>query len=142
MNVLAPVSSIMTRKVIAVNPDDSLAMVKAIFDQNNIHHIPVVRHNQLLGLISKQDFDHYFRGLSTNFEARFVNATLLEVHKAKDIMVEKLAKLESTDRIDVALEIFALNRFHALPVVDDGELVGIITTHDIIKTLAGEKTAA
>jgi CBS domain-containing protein len=41
----------------------------------------------------------------------------------------------------VALEIFNLNRFHALPVVDDGELVGIITPFDILKALSEEKLA-
>lgn len=139
MNLLAPISSIMTRNIIAINPDDTLEMVKDIFEKHNIHHIPVVRHNQLLGLISKHDYDQFHRGLSTNFEDRFVNNTLMRTHKAKEIMVEKLAKLESMDRINVALDIFSLNRFHALPVVDNGELVGIVTTHDIIKALAAEK---
>jgi acetoin utilization protein AcuB len=138
MNLLAPVSSIMTTKIIALNPDDTLDMVKDIFDKNNIHHIPVVRHNTLLGLISKHDFENFHNGLSTQFEDRFVNKSILQLHKAKEIMVEKLAKLESTDRINVALEVFSLNRFHALPVIDNGELVGIVTTHDIIKTLAKE----
>jgi acetoin utilization protein AcuB len=141
MNVLAPISTIMTTKIIAINPDDTLDMVREIFENHNIHHIPVVRHNTLLGMISKHDYDNFHRGLSSNFEDRFVNNTLMKTHKAKEIMVEKLAKLEPTDRINVALEVFSLNRFHALPVVDNGELVGIVTTHDIIKTLSNEKIA-
>jgi acetoin utilization protein AcuB len=138
MNVYAPVSSIMTTHLITLNPDDSLEMVKDIFDKHNIHHIPIVRHNTLIGLVSKHDFEHFHRGLSTNFDDRFVNQTLMKTHKVKEIMVEKLAKLEPTDRINVALEVFSLNRFHALPVVENDELVGIVTTHDIIKTLAKE----
>ncbi len=138
MNILAPVSSIMTKKVIAIGPEDDLFLVKEIFAKNNIHHLPVVRHDTLLGIISKTDFDVYYKSLSRHFEDRFINETLLHVHRAKEIMTEKLAKLESTDRINVALEVFKLNRFHALPVVDNGELVGILTTHDIIKALANE----
>jgi CBS domain-containing protein len=38
----------------------------------------------------------------------------------------------------VALEVFKENLFHALPVVEEGNLVGIITTYDIISRLADE----
>jgi CBS domain-containing protein len=139
MDLLAPISSIMTNHVIAINPEDDLALVKDIFSKNPIHHIPVVRHKTLLGLISHHDFENFVKGLSANYEDRFVNETLMKTHKAKDIMTQRLAKVESTDRINVALEVFKLNRFHALPVVDDGELVGIVTTHDIILALLDEK---
>lgn len=138
MNILAPVSTIMTKKVIAIGPEDELSMVRDIFAKNNIHHLPVVRHDTLIGIISKTDFDVYYKALSRYFEDRFVNETLLRVHRAKEIMTEKLAKLEPTDRINVALEVFKVNRFHALPVVEDGELVGILTTYDIIKALSNE----
>lgn len=138
MNILAPVSTIMTKKVIAIGPEDELSMVRDIFAKNNIHHLPVVRHDTLIGMISKTDFDIYHKALSRHFEDRFVNETLLRVHRAKEIMTEKLAKLEPTDRINVALEVFKVNRFHALPVVKDGELVGIITTYDIIQALSNE----
>ena len=138
MNILAPVSTIMTKKVIAIGPEEELSVVRDIFAKNNIHHLPVVRHDTLIGIISKNDFDVYYKALSRHFEDRFVNETLLRVHRAKEIMTEKLAKLEPTDRINVALEVFKVNRFHALPVVEDGELVGILTTYDIIKALSNE----
>lgn len=138
MNILAPVSSLMTKKVIAVGPEDELLLVKDIFATNNIHHLPVVRHDTLVGMVSRIDFDVYFKTLSRHFEDRFVNDTLLRVHRVKEIMTSKLAKLEPDDRINVALEVFKVNRFHALPVVKDGELVGILTTYDIIKALSEE----
>jgi len=64
---------------------------------------------------------------------------LLERAKAKDIMVRGLGKLEPDDRINVALEVFSRNWFHALPVVADGELVGIVTTQDVIRAILDEK---
>jgi acetoin utilization protein AcuB len=139
MNLLAPVSSLMTTHLIAVNPDDDLSIVKEIFEKNRIHHIPVVRHKTLLGIISSHDLENYEKGLSASKEDRFINDTLMRVHKAKDIMTTRMAKVESTDRLNVAVEVFKLNRFHALPVVDNDELVGILTVHDIILALAGDK---
>ena len=139
MNVLAPVSTIMNTQIIAVSPDDTLNKVKEVFDKNNIHHLPVVRHNTLLGIISKSDFLGYFNGLSSHYQDRFVNNTLLNIHKAEEIMTTKLVKLEPTDRINVAIDLFLLNRFHALPVVVHDDIVGIVTTFDIMKALSKEK---
>lgn len=138
MNILAPISSIMTKNVIAIGPEDELLLVKEIFDKNHIHHIPVVSQGALVGMLSKTDFDVYHKALSRHFEDRFVNETLLHVHRVKEIMTTRLAKVEPDDRINVALEVFKVNRFHALPVVEKGELVGILTTYDIINALSKE----
>ena len=46
--------------------------------------------------------------------------------------------LSKPDFIRTALEVFLVNRFHAIPVVDNDELVGIVTTFDIIKAIESE----
>jgi len=68
-----------------------------------------------------------------------LNQGRLLITKAQDIMTTGLAKLAPTDRINVALEIFRENILHAIPVVKNDELVGILTTHDIITALAEKK---
>lgn len=138
MNVLAPVKSIMTSKLVTVNPADKLTVVKEVFDQNPIHHIPVVRFKELVGIISKTDFMYFLRGFSRNEENRFVNYARLRAYTAEDIMTEGLAILSPDERINVALDVFLANRFHAIPVVEEGDLVGIVTTFDVIKALAEE----
>ncbi len=143
MNVLAPVQTLMTTNLITVNPGDKLTRVKEIFEANNIHHIPVVSYKQIVGMISKTDFIYFMRGFSRNEEDRFVNEARLRAYKAEDIMTKGLAKLTPDDRINVALDIFLENRFHAIPIVrEGGELVGLITTFDIIKALSGEEITA
>jgi len=138
MNVLAPVKSIMTSKLVTVNPADKLTVVKEIFDEHPIHHIPVVRFKEIVGIISKTDFMHFLRGFSRNEEDRFVNYARLRAYTAEDIMTKGLAKLGPNERINVALDVFMTNRFHAIPVVEEGDLVGIVTTFDVIKALAEE----
>ena len=54
-----PVSEIMTKKLITVIPSDSLKLVNDLFNKHNIHHILVVRHLDLVGIISKTDFSIY-----------------------------------------------------------------------------------
>ncbi|MCB9306871.1 MAG: CBS domain-containing protein [Lewinellaceae bacterium] len=141
MNTFALVSTIMTphTALVTVNPDENLAQVKEIFDSHKFHHIPVVHFRDIVGIISKTDFMYFLGGASLYDDDRFENESRLKRAKAKDIMTTGLAKLEPDDRINVALEVFCKNWFHALPVVKDGELVGIVTPFDVMKYMLDEK---
>jgi len=48
-------------------------------------------------------------------------------------MSTKLVKIEPDDKVGTAAELFLDNRFHALPVVAEGKLVGLVTTFDMLK---------
>ena len=141
MNVFAPISSLMTdhKHLVTVGPEESLFKVKEIFDTHKFHHIPVVRFREIVGIVSRTDFDHFIGGAYKFDEDRFVNDLRLKRATAEEIMTTRLGKIAPDDRINVALEIFIINRFHALPVVEEGELVGIITPFDIVKALSDEK---
>lgn len=137
MNILDPVSTIMTTDLITVSPEDSLKEVQANFEARKIHHLPVVDDGHVVGIISKSDFLYFMRGYTNNETDAFINDSRLSAYQAKDIMTKGLAKVEPNDRINVALEVFKVNLFHAIPVVDNGNtLVGIVTTYDIIRKLA------
>ena len=140
MNVLTPVSKIMTRHLETVLPSDPLSKVKELFDTHRFHHIPVVEYKKIVGIISRSDFQAYHTTLDKHFESRFINEVLLKHHFAEEIMTKRLGKVNPDDRLDVVVEIFKDNIIHALPVVnEDNELVGIITTHDLIQHLGREK---
>lgn len=143
MNVFAPISSLMTdhKHLVTVSPEDNLVKVKEIFDSHKFHHIPVVNFREIVGIISKIDFEHYLGGAVLHSENQAAHEKRLKNTHAKDIMTTHLGKVEPDDRINVALEIFTLNRFHALPVIKDGDLVGIITPFDILRKLSEEKPA-
>ncbi len=141
MNVFAPISSIMTTKLYTVSTEDNLSTVKEIFDTHRIHHIPVVHVRQLAGMISRRDFEHFMGGMSHFEEDKQIGEHRLQHTKASEIMTTHLAKLEPDDRINVALEVFSKNLFHALPVVEGGELTGIVTPFDVMKALLEEKPA-
>lgn len=142
MDVLAPISQIMSKELITVSEKDKLTVVKEIFDKHNIHHIPVVRFKTIVGIISKTDYLYFVRGFTQNEEDRFINESRLKAYTADEIMTTGMAKVEPSDRINVALEVFKINRFHAIPVVENDELVGIVTTHDIICALSEGRLTA
>lgn len=134
----APVSTIMTTQLVTVAPKDTLMKVKEIFDTHRIHHIPVVQNKKIIGMISKSDMLLFVQGIYQTPYDKMLESTRLVHYYAEDIMTKGLAKLEASDKINVAIEVFKENLFHALPVVQDGHLVGIVTTFDIIRMLSDE----
>ncbi|MEM9886064.1 MAG: CBS domain-containing protein [Bacteroidota bacterium] len=142
MNILTPVSEIMTTNLITVHPKDSLYRLKEIFDEHKIHHIPVVEFKKLVGLISKTDLLYFIKGAKHIGESeKLQNAMRLTQHKVEDLMTTRLAVLEPRDTIRTALEVFKANLFHALPIVENEALVGIITTYDLLDFFSKETIA-
>jgi acetoin utilization protein AcuB len=136
IDLKAPVSSIMTKDLLIVTPEDNLLKVKHIFDDHNIHHIPVVEYRDLVGLLSKSDYLLYANSLGRGTDLEVVDDQKLEFTKVKQLMVNRLGKLEPDDRIEVAIEVFLTNYFHCLPVVEGKELKGLVTPFDILKYVA------
>ncbi len=131
-----PVSEIMTKKLITVLPTAPLQLVSDIFQNYNIHHIPVVRHLDLVGIISKTDFLKAIHGAKLESEESAVeyNQQIFSKFKAEDIMTRNVVIINPDDKIGVAAEIFLENYFHAIPIVnDERELVGIVSSYDIVK---------
>ena len=142
MNLLAPVSDIMTRNLITVDANDSFFYLEKLFDNRKVHHLPVLNNEKLVGMVSKSDYLFYKR----NNEEELVISKAGEKIKLKDlkashIMTRGLAKLDPNDRINIALEIFKENIFHAILIVENDQLVGILSTYDIIFHLAADKVA-
>jgi CBS domain-containing protein len=118
------VQSIMTQNPISVNPSSTLADVRKIFDQNGIHHLPVVDdENHLKGLITTYDL-WKLNGKGQDYEP----STLVS-----DVMETKVVKVSQDDKIGTAAELFLDRRFHVLPVVEDEKLIGIVTSFDVLK---------
>lgn len=117
-----PISSIMTTDLITLSPDDTLDRVRAIFLSKRIHHLPVVEGKKLLGLLTTYDLFKLERP-----------DTKLDNIRVRDAMTTKLAILEPQQKIGVAAEVFLENLFHAVPIVEEGNLVGIVTTFDVLK---------
>jgi acetoin utilization protein AcuB len=126
----APVSTIMTTKLHAVAPSDPLTLVKDLFEKHSFHHIPVVRYKELVGIVSKSDF---LLIKHSPLEEAPMEDEFFAKHRVEEIMVTRMAKIEPEDQIGTAAEVLLSNKFHAVPVVKDGELVGLVTSFDIIK---------
>ena len=141
MNLLAPISDIMTTELITASPEDTIESIKDVFDDKGIHHLPVTVGGKLKGMVSKSDLLLFSKSFDADVYDEFLEGIRRKNYKVKDLMTTKLAKLEPSDRVNVALEVFRVNKFHALPVVEGDDLKGIVTTFDIIDYLARDSKA-
>lgn len=56
MDANRPVADIMTRTLVTIKPDTPIDRIHDLFEQHTFHHIPVVDHTKLVGIISKTDY--------------------------------------------------------------------------------------
>ena len=140
MNKLSPVSEIMKTDLITVSTTTLLSEAYPLFQKNDIHHLPVTQYKKIVGILSKLDFLKLLeKTQNLNLEADIVELVNMAGQTVESIMTKGVGKIESIDTIRTAIDIFSLNQFHALPVVDNDELVGIVTVFDILEFLKEEK---
>ena len=133
MNQNQAVSSIMATDLTVVGPSDKVKDIQAIFEQNDLHHIPVLSQGNLVGIISKADISKLYYYMSKNTTGKTLTEKEYDSLTADDIMTVFPIKLDPEDTIGLAANIFLANKFHALPVVEDGTLLGIVTTHAVLE---------
>ncbi|MEW6635594.1 MAG: CBS and ACT domain-containing protein [Actinomycetota bacterium] len=120
----------MTRDVITLGPDASAAEAWGICRANNIRHLPIVQDGRLVGLVSDRDL----RDVSPPRRAGVEEDTLGWV-RLRDIMSTDLVTVHPLDTIEHAAREIYERKIGCLLVVDEGDLVGIITSQDLMRTL-------
>jgi CBS domain-containing protein len=129
-----PVSTIMTSHLYSVKEDDSLQHVVDIFKKHKIRHLPVTKGGSVSGIISSTDINRLtFGRLFENQDT--IDEAILEMLKIPQIMTAKPRTVSTDTTIKEVAEIFASEDFHALPVTENGQLKGIVTTTDVIRYL-------
>jgi CBS domain-containing protein len=129
------VSEIMNRNVLSVSPQDRVCDVIDLFLEKNITGAPVVEEDKVVGIISRRDI----LPLVSTFD---LDCSSLEQirrtcsHYVKDHMQSSVITVAPVEAVEKCALIMTDNNINRLPVVDDGQLVGIVTRGDILKALA------
>ena len=111
----------MTTEIFVVNEDDLVDLVVKIMEWKNIHHIPVVNNkNKVTGLITK-----------TNLNEIDLNKNKLII--AKDIMIKNIITVSSDTSFKEAKNMMIKNKVGCLPILEYGDLIGMLTKNDLIK---------
>jgi len=128
-----PISTIITINPVVANTSTKFSQILRLFTEFPVHHLPVMDDdNKLIGIVSTNDLPKVFLSLFNNGKTPGSLAETDELVKITDIMTSNPVTITSTDTIAKAAGIFADKKFLALPVVDNGVLVGILSMKDIV----------
>jgi len=131
----APVTTIMTENVITLKKSDSLETAEKLFKKHHIRHIPVVRGDVIIGMLSYTDLLRISFADSVYDDDDHVDSIVYNMFSIEQVMAKKIVSISPSSSIKEVAEILAKSEFHALPVVDKNILVGIVTTTDLINYL-------
>lgn len=128
---MTTVADIMSTRVVTIEMDDRLTVVKEIFDSAPFHHLLVVENNQLQGVLSERD---YLRTLSPYIGA------INETERDSDTLQRRAHQVMSRDPITIAphktiqeaSRLLLEHNIGSLPVLKQGKIVGIVTWKDLL----------
>lgn len=128
-----PISHIMKTNPITVHTGETLSDARRKMMEGGFHHLPVVTGNKLVGMLSATDILRV--SYQYDVDDRLADTVLDHTRSITDVMHPGAMKLQKSATVREAAEVFAKGWFHGLPVCDGDELVGIVTTTDMINYL-------
>jgi acetoin utilization protein AcuB len=129
------VGTVMRKELVTVPPDTTLFAAQKILEEKQINHLLVVdRSGELIGLVSDRDLKKSWASSATTLSKNELMYLLDQVTVAS-IMARKTITIAPGTTIERAALLMNENRINALPVLDGNDLVGIITSRDVVKIL-------
>ena len=135
MKKIEPISTIMSTNIIALNREDDLEKAEILFKRHKIRHIPVVNEDVIIGMLSYTDLLRISFADAVDETETEIETLVYNMFTIDQVMAKNVVTVPSDATIKEVAKILATKEFHALPVVDNGCLVGIVTTTDLINYL-------
>ena len=111
----------MTRGLLTVERDATLADAARRMSERGVGAVVVVERERLTGILTERDI------------LKAVAAGLREDARVSEWMTRHPETVESSDATDHAASLMIHGGFRHLPVVDEGELVGILSIRDLMR---------
>ncbi len=124
------VSKWMSKRVVTVDESDTLSEAINTLKRNHVRRLPVLRDNKLVGIVSDRDLKEAAPSRVTSLDMWELHYLLSKV-KVKDLMKRRIITISPDSTIEKAAMLMFDNKIGGLPVVENEELIGIITEHDV-----------
>ena len=128
----------MTREVITISPETSLAEAHKLMTEKRVRRLPVVDDDRIVGIVTLGDVRGAEPSQASSLSVWEMNDLLAKL-KVVEIMSRNPVTIQQNTNIGEAARIMLEKKFSGLPVVDEAHhLVGIITESDIFRLVANE----
>jgi universal stress protein A len=111
----------MTQNPVTLSPEDTLATAQQRMNTGTFHSLPVIDHGRIVGIVLRRDLAKY---------EGYLDRTKVDAAMSSDV-----STVGPGTSIDEAARAMIKRKLDALPVVDNGKLVGIITSSDLLEAL-------
>lgn len=115
-----------------VNEDDPVKTAVMLVVENRIRHLPVVRGDSLVGIISDRDLKRAMPSIVAGATAEEYQAFMEETSVEQAMTANPIACAPDTDLVDLVRE-FCRKKVGAIPVLEGDRLVGIVTQTDMMQ---------
>ena len=119
------VGDIMIKALISVNPATTALQIAKMMEQGGIGAVLVKENNHLTGIITDRDFATKIAANNLPFDT-----------PAQKIMSSPLVTINHDESISAAAERMSSKKLRKLGVTDNGDIVGLITSTDLVNQLA------
>ncbi|MFC6181685.1 CBS domain-containing protein [Lactiplantibacillus daowaiensis] len=125
------VADYMTKKLVVVHPETTVSVAVDLMRTNDIHRLPVMDGNQLVGLVTQGIISRALPSTATSLSVYETNYLLTKATVA-NIMTTNVQTINATDQLEDAIYQMRQHKIGVLPVMHAHQIVGIITNNDIL----------
>lgn len=123
----------MKKKIITLKKDDSVEKAIRLMRRHSIRHLPVVDKDKMLGMITASDLHRAMIPSRSKSKPPSTQSPLKR--PVREIMPKKTITITPHTDIEQATSLLHYHKIDGLPVVENGNLVGILTLTDLLEVL-------
>ena len=123
-DALILVQDIMSKAIISVNTETTVFQIAKMMEQSGISAILVKKNNNLVGIITDRDFATKIASNSLSFDT-----------PVEKVMSSPLITINHNESISAAAKRMTSKKIRKLAVTDNGDIVGLITSTDLVTQL-------
>ena len=124
------IKNLMSEDIITIDKDQNLSDALKLLRKHNVSRLPVTNNKQLVGIISERDIADKLG--SSKYES--MPASRLHI---SSVMVKDVFTVPQTMQLDEVARLMLENGIGSVPVMEDGEMVGIVSKADFVTLAVG-----
>lgn len=129
------VRDIMTTEVTSVQETDTLLDAAMIFARSTMRHLPVLKDKKVVGILTQRDLRSYAPGLLSGVTSEQYQK-VMETTSIARVMTRNIHTVGPDQPVVEAVDLLYNQRIGCLPVIENEELAGIVTSTDMLGLMA------
>ncbi|MGJ8661094.1 MAG: CBS domain-containing protein [Bacteroidota bacterium] len=123
----------MTTNIFSVNRSQTLSEVNELLKEKHIRHVPVISGKKVVGMLSSTDIQKI--SFINTVDGDDLTSDMFEFLTIDQVMTKNLHTMQQEETIFEAAVLLSKMDFHAIPILNGEDLVGIVTSTDLLKYL-------